>query len=421
MKIAIAFDFHDIFVDAKSAWINTFNHFCPDANIITDYDNGMSKKKICQKYGLPYSEVEELYRVLLCPILKNIEFAEKLSAYYPLVLVSMARMDRLQKDLDKMNLAHLFSQIYSKEQVVDRNQFLKRLANDSDWLVFFNHEYPEIIQKDNLIYIPIQFEGNLSDYSKVSFTEHARNKILYNELSGYYMQAIANNTRQETSFLEKVFQIYFAGKVRKVLDCCCGVGRHDYQLALDGYQVTGVDIASAQIETARRIHNHSRITYEVGDVRTIDLQEKNFSFAICMWTTYNYLSQELDLKKFFQSVYLHQQSGGLLVLDAKNIPALDKRRVYRRSRADGKTFHMDLLINKQILGSIQNSQYFYFINDGNQHRFYFDEEFVRFYNLNELKEIAQPYYEVIAVYGDFNQSDYYPEVSNRFITVMRRL
>lgn len=421
MKITIAFDFHDIFVDAKSAWISALSHFCPDKNIITDYNNGISKKKICQKYDLPYSEVEELYRSLLRPILKNIEFAEKLSLNYPLILVSMARRDRLQKDLSKMNLAHLFSWIYSKEQVVDRKQFLERLACDPDWLVFFNHEYPGIIQKDNIIYMPIQFEGNLSDYDKVSFTEHARNKILYNELSNYYMQAIANDTRQETSFLEEVFQIHSTVKNRKVLDCCCGVGRHDYQLALDGYQVTGVDIASAQIETARRIHNHSNITYEIGDVREINLQEKDFSFAICMWTTYNYFSQVQDLKKFFQTVYIHQQSGGLLVLDAKNIPALDKRRVYRRSQMDGRTYYMDLLINKQIIGNIQNSQYFYFINDGNQRRFYFDEEFVRFYNLDELTKIAQPHYEVIALYGDFDQSDYCPKESNRFITVMRRL
>lgn len=421
MKITIAFDFHDIFVDAKTAWIQAFLHFCQDPNIEADYNSGMPKKEICRKYALSYPEVEDFYRTLLRPIPQNIEFAEKLSAVYPLVLVSMARGDRLQKDLEKTGLAHLFSQIYAKEQVVDRKTFLRQLARNSDWLVFFNHDSTEITREGNFICIPIHFEGNLSDYSQVSFTEHARNKILYNELSGHYMQAIANDTKSETSFLKSVFQQYFPGAEKKVLDCCCGVGRHDYQLAQDGYRVTGIDIAPPQVETARRIHNHPNAVYMVGDVRAIDLPEKDFSYAMCMWTTYNYLSQERDLQKFFRCVYAHQPKGGILVLDAKNIPALDKRRVYRRSRTDGSSYQMELLINKRILGSIQNSQYFYFINDAGQPQFYFDEEFVRFYDLDELSALVRPCYEIIGVYGDFDQSSYHPAESNRFITIMRRL
>lgn len=72
MKITIAFDFHDVFVDAKGAWISTFEYFRSGTDIVMDYNNGMSKHKICLKYNLSYSEVEEFYRSLLYPIQKNI-------------------------------------------------------------------------------------------------------------------------------------------------------------------------------------------------------------------------------------------------------------------------------------------------------------------------------------------------------------
>ena len=60
----------------------------------------------------------------------------------------------------------------------------------------------------------------------------------------------------------------------------------------------------------------------------------------------------------------------------------------------------------------------YFI-DGKK-EFYMDEEFVRFYYLNEIDEIVNKYFDIIDVYGDFDMSKYNKEKSRRFIVVLQR-
>lgn len=419
MNIKIVFDFHDIFVDSKNAWINSFYELSNNKNIIDDYNKKISKKDICKKYNLDYEKVEELYRIKLVKNENNIEFAQKLSKYYDLDIVSMSRKNRLIKDIQKFSLEGLFKNIYSKEDINDRESFLLKLSEKYDWVVFFNHEYDNIIEKNNLIYIPINFNGNLLQFKDKSFTEHAKNKLLYNELSNYYMQAIANDTNKETDFIEGIYNKYLLNGNKHILDCCCGVGRHDYLLGKKGFSVTGIDISPNQIENAKKIHNNENVNYVVMDVRNIELDYKNYDMSICMWTTYNYLSLNEDFMKFIKSNYNHQNKDAILVLDSKNIPKLEKRRVYKRNSSIDD-MSMELIVNKFIINNIQNSQYFYFIKENNKKRFLFDEEFVRFYSLDEIKNLVSDYYDVIYVYGNFDFSEYNEKESNRFIVILKR-
>ena len=420
MNIKIAFDFHDIFVNAHDAWIKAFSKLSNDKQIVTDYENKISKKEICQKYNLDYEEAEELYRSYLTKIDKNIEFAEKLSEFYDIDLISLSRKSRLMKDIDKFDLKGIFTNIYSKEDMTTKDEFLKGLSKRYDWVVFFNHECSEIIEVDNIVYMPIDFQGNLDDFKNKSFTEHAKDKLLYNELSKYYMQAIVNDTDQETNFIKKVYGDNVSNTPGTILDCCCGVGRHDYLLSNSGYKVTGIDISQNQIDTANKNNKTENVNYQVMDVRDINLPFKEYDMSICMWTTYNYLSLDKDFIKFIKSNYNHQKEGGILILDAKNIPRLESRRVYKRNDSFEDKMHLELIVNKFVINNIQNSQYFYFIKENGDKKFYMDEEFVRFYNLDEIKELTKDYYDVINVYGDFDFSNYDVKSSNRFIVVLKR-
>lgn len=420
MKIKVFFDFHDIFVDAKKAWIEALKKFTNNDDVEADYNNKMSKKDICKKYNLNYEDVEKEYRIKLVSIDDNIAFVKELSKYYQINILSMARKERLNKDIEKFNLSELFTDIKSKPDITNKEEYLKSISDNYDWIIYFNHENNEIIQKDNIIYLPINLKGDLSKFKDKSFTEHAKNKLLYNDLSKYYMYAIANDTSIETNFLMNLYKKEKLPKNGKILDCCCGVGRHDYILASNNFSVTGIDISQEQINNAKKIHYHPNINYQVMDVRNIDLPIKNYDMSICMWTTYNYLSQDKDLIKFIKSNYNHQHEGAILVLDSKNIPRLNNRRVYKRNNLIENNIEIELLVNKYIINNIQNSQYFYFINDNGNKKFYFDEEYVRFYNLEELSELTKDYYEILAVYGDFDFSKYDRLNSNRFIAVLRR-
>ena len=196
--------------------------------------------------------------------------------------------------------------------------YLEKINKENQWVIVLTDRVINN-SKDNCIVLPYKFWKQLSDFRGISFTEHAKKKILYNELSSHYMEAIANNTKLEVEFLKNIFS---KENVHNVIDCCCGVGRHDYLLGRDGYKVIGIDISEAQIQTAKKIHANKNVKYVVGDIREFSLKNKSNDAAICMWTTYNYLSQDEDLRKFFNNVAEHIHVGGLLVLDSKNIPIL---------------------------------------------------------------------------------------------------
>ena len=109
-----------------------------------------------------------------------------------------------------------------------------------------------------------------------------------------------------------------------------------------------------------------------------------------------------------------------MILDSKNIPRLNNRRVYKRNNSINNGIEIELVVNKYIINNIQNSQYLYFIKDKDDKKFYFDDEFVRFYTLDEITKLVKEYYEVADVFGNFDFSSYDKKMSNRFIVVLRR-
>lgn len=310
--------------------------------------------------------------------------------------------------------------IILEENLNDKEKFITDISTKYEWVLYFKNGTKNIECNRNIVYSFIDLKGDIDKFNNISFTEHARNKKYYHDFSDYYMFTLANDTEKEGQFLTNVFKKYLNKDNGKVLDCCCGVGRHAYIMASSGFEVTGIDFSKEQIENARKIHNHNNIDYKIMDVRDFTLDNKDYDMAYCMWTTYNYLSLDEDFKKFIVSNYQHQKKGSILVLDSKNIPRLEPHRLYNRY-TEKENFRMEILINKYVFNNIQNSQYFLFINDNGINKFFFDDEFVRFYTIEQLKNIVSGYYELIDIYGDFDMNKYDEKNSNRFITILKRL
>ncbi len=357
------------------------------------------------------------YKVNKKPFDENIEMLKKIVLIYQTNLFisskDVAFFDSLKIDSDNLN-------IYVVEELKDKEILITEISKKHEWVLYFKNGIQKVECDKNIIYSPINLRGDISQFKDISFTEHAKSKKYYHDFSNYYMYTLANDTEKEGKFLISSFHKYLNKNTGKVLDCCCGVGRHAYIMAQNGFKVTGIDFSKDQIENAKKIHNHESIDYKIMDIRNFDIEDKDFDMSYCMWTTYNYLSLDSDLKKFIIANYHHQQKGAILVLDSKNIPRLEPHRLYNRYTEKNK-FKMEILINKYVFNNIQNSQYFLFINDNGVKKFFFDDEFVRFYTINELKNIISGYYELIDIYGDFDMNEYNEKTSNRLITVLRRI
>jgi SAM-dependent methyltransferase len=101
----------------------------------------------------------------------------------------------------------------------------------------------------------------------------------------------------------------------RVLDVCCGSGRHALALARRGCRVIGVDVSVEAIAHARRSAEDERLAVDlrVGDVRALPT-EVRVDVAICMGNAFGYLDHA-GTEAFLAELAGLVVPGGALVLD----------------------------------------------------------------------------------------------------------
>ena len=104
----------------------------------------------------------------------------------------------------------------------------------------------------------------MSHWTETFFGKHFRE-------FGFDIQA-PEKTHLEAEFIADALGISPGGKV---LDLCCGVGRHSLVLAEMGYDVTGIDLTEYYIECAKESASKLGLSCEFlkGDMRDIRLDQ----------------------------------------------------------------------------------------------------------------------------------------------------
>lgn len=149
----------------------------------------------------------------------------------------------------------------------------------------------------------------------------------------------AAQTATEAAFLAR--QLPIAGYPR-ILDLCCGTGRHAALLTELGYAVTGVDRDAAAIAQARAA---SPATFMEADVRTVDLPANTWDATIIMWASFGYFAPE-DNVLLLRRIARCLVPGGRLVLDVYNRDWLMTHQGERRHERAG----LRITEHKQIAG-----------------------------------------------------------------------
>jgi ubiquinone/menaquinone biosynthesis C-methylase UbiE len=102
----------------------------------------------------------------------------------------------------------------------------------------------------------------------------------------------------------------------KVLDLCCGHGRHSIALAERGFQVTGQDLSAVFLEKARADAAEAGVLvrWVHGDMRQVPF-EKEFDAAINMFSAFGYLESEEEDQKVLNQVHRALKPGGQFLLE----------------------------------------------------------------------------------------------------------
>lgn len=104
-----------------------------------------------------------------------------------------------------------------------------------------------------------------------------------------------------------------------LLDLACGTGRMSIHLALQGYQVTGVDIVSAMIERARQkaAVRSAEVEFVVSDARSFHLN-REFPFIFMLMNAFQFLPMRTDHEAILACVREHLQPDGYFLFETRN-------------------------------------------------------------------------------------------------------
>lgn len=113
------------------------------------------------------------------------------------------------------------------------------------------------------------------------------------------------------AFLGRVLPLPAYGRV---LDLCCGSGRHAVPLTAKGYTVTGLDRDAAALRQAEERLRGTDARFVQGDMRDLAHVPAPFDAALVMWQSFGYFDTDTNLQVLDQIARL-LRPGGRLVLD----------------------------------------------------------------------------------------------------------
>src|SRR5438309_10412659 len=102
----------------------------------------------------------------------------------------------------------------------------------------------------------------------------------------------------------------------KVLDLCCGLGRHSLELARRGFDVTGVDSTGVYLRRAQKQAQAENLNVEFvqEDMRQF-CRPETFDITLNLFTSFGYFESPAEDRRVLVNVHKSLKSGGRLVLD----------------------------------------------------------------------------------------------------------
>ena len=112
----------------------------------------------------------------------------------------------------------------------------------------------------------------------------------------------------------------------RVLDLCCGQGRHLLELTRRGFSVLGYDLSAYMLDRCRELAEKEGMRPELvrGDMRKLDF-DSEFNAVINMRTSFGYLESEDEDQKVLDVVYKALKLGGRFLSDQINRDSLMRR------------------------------------------------------------------------------------------------
>ncbi len=127
------------------------------------------------------------------------------------------------------------------------------------------------------------------------------------------------NQRRQASApeeVEKIIKLLQMQERAKILDLCCGTGRHSLEFSRRAFEVTGVDRTAAYLEKARLRAEQLNLnaTFILGDMREYCVPN-DFDFIINLFGSFGYFQNPDDDRKVVTNMYTSLRAGGQFLIE----------------------------------------------------------------------------------------------------------
>jgi len=203
----------------------------------------------------------------------------------------------------------------------------------------------------------------------------------------------------------------------KLLDLCCGYGRHSIEFAQRGFEVTGYDLSDSFIEKAKKDSAELglKIEFVKGDMRKLPFDHQ-FDAVVNIFTSFGFFDKESDDFKVTKGVSRALKKGGLLLLDLKNREHLIRNFQGRRWKQEEDFVLLEDNFFDLFTSRWETTRTLLFGN-GRKKEYSFS---LRMYTFTEILNLLKKSGFILeAVYGDFDFREYSLD-SPRMILISRK-
>ncbi len=239
---------------------------------------------------------------------------------------------------------------------------------------------------------------------------------------GDYLRVYGHTLQQDRTDLETQFAIHALDiqPHHRILDLCCGQGRHSIALAKTGLSVTGIDLSKEMLAIARsnadvalvspvdggNAEGKGGLTFRQADMRHLpDDLANQFDGVINMFSSFGYLESEEDDQQVLHQIAKALKPGGKLLMDLLNREwvIINNQEFDWHQHEDGRV----VLERRQLdlPTSTNHLTYTEILPDGTRREM--SDLHMRLYTLTELtKMLAAAGLTLETVYGGFRGEEY---------------
>lgn len=232
--------------------------------------------------------------------------------------------------------------------------------------------------------------------------------------SPYYHILYGHRDYKEAEFfLRNLINFYQPMPHAKIIDLACGKGRHSIFLNSLGFDVTGVDLSSQSIQSAKQFENET-LSFEVGDLRYLSLTEK-FQYALNLFTSFGYFEDfETDVQ-VLKNIHSILEDKGIFLIDFFNAHKVIHHLV--RTETVEKQGILFEISREVVNGKIRKT--IVFEHEGKRHQYL---ESVQALSLTDFEELfSKSGFKMLNFFGNYKLEPYHQEQSDRLILIGQKI